>query len=104
MHGASDKLKENTGVYIITISSPQRGKNVRVMGKKKTLERRGNEGGRERRGKGKREREMMNDSILMNNSMNINRWIINIWIFIIPKTNVLPINYFPRSSNRARIG
>ena len=55
---------------------PQRGKNVRVMGKKKTLEIRG------KRKKGKREREMTNDSILMNNSMNINRWIINIWIFI----------------------
>ena len=42
------------GVYIITISSPPRGGvNARVMGKKKTLERRGNEKGRERRGKGK---------------------------------------------------
>ena len=35
--------------------------------------------GEEKEGeKGKR----MNDSILMNNSMNIDRWIINIWIFI----------------------
>ena len=32
---------------------PRGGKNVRVMGKKKTLERMGNEGGRQRRGKGK---------------------------------------------------
>ena len=48
-------IKRWTGVYIITISSPhpRGGKNVRLMGKKKTLESRGNEGGRERRGKGK---------------------------------------------------
>ena len=55
------------------------------MGKKKTLEKGGMKG-EEKEGekgkKGKREREMMNDSILMNNSMNIKRWIINIWIFI----------------------
>ena len=51
IRGELDHL--DRGVYNYHFLPPRGGENVRVMGKKKTLERKGNEGGRERRGKGK---------------------------------------------------
>ena len=55
MEQVTNEKKIQRCMYIITISSPtpRGGGKCQGHGEEKTLERRGNEGGRERRGKGK---------------------------------------------------
>ena len=53
IRGEVDHLDRGVYNYHFPPPPPRGRGNVRVMGKKKALERKGNEGGRERRGKGK---------------------------------------------------